>query len=546
MNQATALIRHAWLSRLVIAMLVLAPVRPSVAAAPEPAATQPTYRLEVAIDVGRAVATVAQTVELPNRTGVSLGTLVFRSMPAAIGALDLKRASVDGVNVTPVVDGAIIEVPLPVPMPAEGRRTATLEYELRVPRRADRFGAQPGSVVLGSFVALLAIHEGDWDRRPYTEVGDAFYSENASWDVTVRTSAPTTIVTSGRPTGDPDRARFTASAARDFAIVAGQDLQEAATQASGTEIRAFARSAPRAQRLADESAAVFDWLAGYAGPTGQDWLAVVDVDLPASYGGMEYPGLVMISQHLPIQANLEGSTLGVLLVHEIAHQWFFGLVGNDQIGAPWVDEAFASYAQYLYYAERGSAAAGPVLDRAVSSGAGWSGPPVDGSVFDFPSDPAYFAVVYRGGATFLHALRRDLGPVAFRELLRSLVATYRGHEATPLGVLDLAQRHSGRPVRTLAAEYFRYPSLASPAFANWQVALSGESLRDGSEATVSSELPWAQAELWLDHRLIARGSTSPLRVSLANVEPGDYVLLARLTDTEGATFEQARRVTVGR
>ena len=56
--------------------------------------------------------------------------------------------------------------------------------------------------------------------------------------------------------------------------------------------------------------------------------------LPLGGGGIEYPGSILM---------LDDSRL--VTVHEVAHQWFYGMVGNSQVRDPWLDEAFASWAQ---------------------------------------------------------------------------------------------------------------------------------------------------------------------------------------------------------
>ena len=58
--------------------------------------------------------------------------------------------------------------------------------------------------------------------------------------------------------------------------------------------------------------------------------------LPAQGGGIEYPSSILM---------LDGSRL--VAVHETAHQWFYAMVGDSQALHPWLDEAFAQYAEQL-------------------------------------------------------------------------------------------------------------------------------------------------------------------------------------------------------
>src|SRR4029079_17017501 len=63
--------------------------------------------------------------------------------------------------------------------------------------------------------------------------------------------------------------------------------------------------------------------------------------LPAEGGGIEYPSSILM---------LDGSRL--VAVHETAHQWFYAMVGDSQALHPWLDEAFASYAEQLVNGDR--------------------------------------------------------------------------------------------------------------------------------------------------------------------------------------------------
>src|SRR5699024_596396 len=65
--------------------------------------------------------------------------------------------------------------------------------------------------------------------------------------------------------------------------------------------------------------------------------------------GMEYPGIVFISEDY-FREELS-SRLEQVIVHETAHQWWYGLVGNDQIKEAWLDESLASYSESIYYKE---------------------------------------------------------------------------------------------------------------------------------------------------------------------------------------------------
>jgi hypothetical protein len=136
--------------------------------------------------------------------------------------------------------------------------------------------------------------------------------------------------------------------------------------------------------------------------------------LPDFGGGIEYPSMI-----------LEATPSRSVLVHEVAHQWFYGMVGNSQFRDPWLDEAFATYAEAT------------VNPRSVGQLEGALGLPgaVGGSMADFDDDTGnYFDIVYGKGAAALLAARDAVGAEAFDEALRCYVDANAWSVATPADV----------------------------------------------------------------------------------------------------------------
>ena len=68
------------------------------------------------------------------------------------------------------------------------------------------------------------------------------------------------------------------------------------------------------------------------------------VKSPFVFGGMEYPGLVLISDSITDEDEFIK-----VIVHEIAHQWWYGVVGNNQIDEAWLDESLAEFSAALFF-----------------------------------------------------------------------------------------------------------------------------------------------------------------------------------------------------
>ena len=519
------------------------PARAGFAAAPATATpSAASYTVEATLDVGAARLGARQVVRTRNDVGVPLETVVFRAVPATVAGFTLESAAVDGQSRPARLEGSILEVPLAAPLAPGGSAEVELRFAIRLPREPGRLSATGRAVALGNWVPLLTVHRGDWDRRQYVDVGDAFFSEVADYDVTLATSRPLVIAATGQLVErDGNRWRFQASGVRDFALTAASYAVQQ-VDAGPTPVLGYALSGAKAALYAERGARFVRWFGDRYGAYPYPALAIAEVDLPASYGGMEFPGLIMLAGRLGAGGAPIGGDLDVLIGHEIAHQWFYSWVGNDQIADPWLDEAFATYLPILYYGDQRPDLYQTILDRGIA-GAGAGG--VDRSVYDFASDSAYYTSVYRAGARFLHELRGQLGDAAFTELVRAHVATFRDRVATPRAFLDLAQSGSRADLNPLFARYFSYGAFQYPASPSWTLEVPAIPWRGSVALFVGADFPVTRVELWLDGRPLARGPENAVTVDLTGVPPGEYVLLARVWNHDGAIFERARRVEVG-
>ncbi|MBV2353037.1 M1 family metallopeptidase [Streptomyces sp. J2-1] len=131
------------------------------------------------------------------------------------------------------------------------------------------------------------------------------------------------------------------------------------------------------------------------------------------------------------------------LVHESAHQWFGDSVALTSWKDIWLNEGFATYAEWLYSEQHGGDSAQKSFDALYARPASshlWAFPPGNpgsgANIFDTP--------VYSRGAMTLHELRRAVGDKAFFRILRDWATVHRGGHGTTAQFIALSERVSGK------------------------------------------------------------------------------------------------------
>jgi hypothetical protein len=181
-------------------------------------------------------------------------------------------------------------------------------------------------------------------------------------------------------------------------------------------LRVGAFSAPLRDALVSEFARALRALSARFGPFPFPSLSVAR--LPGFGGGIEYPSSVLM---------LDGSRL--VAVHETAHQWFYAMVGDSQSLHPWLDEAFAVYAEQSVNGDAGPAS---VLAEPGTVGR---------SAESYGEDEAsYYHVTYDKGAAALFAARTAAGPAAWDRALRCYVNANAWRIANPSDVASALAR----------------------------------------------------------------------------------------------------------
>ena len=429
----------------------------------------PFYDLEAYVNLSAKEPMVTGTARLLywNSAKTPLSEIYLRLYPnthAYNASMAIERVLLNGISIAPglSVGNTVLRLKLDKPLlPGEGA-AIEIAFLTGIPRDSQQgyrmLNYASGVLVLNNFYPMFAVYDSKgWRIDPISDQGDAVYSEVSFYQV--RLTAPANMVpaTSGceierRANGDGTATwAFVSGPAREFSVLLSAEYRVAQATVGGVTVRSFYLPKDESGGKAILGYAC-DALATYQQHFGLYPYTELDmVEAPVGAGGVESPGLIMMKDEY---YSLERGYAEFLVAHEVAHQWWYGLVGADQPGEPWIDEALANYTAMIYYQElRGPEQADQALrwylrdpyQRAVDNGRDM---PANLPAAAYP-DPSYYEIVYAKGGLFYHELRQRLGDARFFAILQECAQRYRYGVVTGEELLDFWRSRAGQDIGDL-------------------------------------------------------------------------------------------------
>jgi hypothetical protein len=329
-----------------------------------------------------------------------------------------------------------------------------IDFTVQLPPCISRFGYGKHSINVTNWYPILCVYdESGWNKDPYYSIGDPFYSDVSNYKVDIDIAgkyivAHTGILKETNNTNDRVRYSIQANKVRDFAWFASNSYETIENIADGTVIRSYSYSgnAMKALEIATKALKTFNDLFG---KYPYDTLSIAESDFYV--GGMEYPQIVQIDS---TAYNGDKLWLEYLITHEIAHQWWYGVVGNDEIEEPWLDEGLTEYSTILYFEKNyGKKQKDEIMNSFIKSNIERFGmnsntyPKINRSLSQFNNWQEYSALVYSKGAMIHEDLRALIGDEKYYKLLRKYYNKYKFQNAKIRDFVKLSSEIAGRNLK---------------------------------------------------------------------------------------------------
>lgn len=403
------------------------------------ASLRQSYTLTATVDFDAATVDVAERVTITNRSSRAVTDLDFSVLPRAIGAYTPSGTVLVGGRAvrTTWTTGTNLHVSLRTPLKPKGSTTITIPFRLTLSEGSGNFGTRVGKT--GGIINL-----GEWFpvlSRPHDAygIGDpqvTWSADRIVLDLTVlQPTGRHAVAASGTLLSfDPGAHRwvYRLDHARGFAVAVSPGYVVATRQVGGTAVRIYSLTGS-GEPAADEVVAAIATYEAWYGPYPYPSFVIAEVGTRDF--GQEYPGMALMGRN--------AMDVPWAVWHEVAHAWWYGLIGNDQMLEPWVDEAFAEFsARHALGLPITTCSAEPI-DRPTAY---WPAGPTEG---EWRGCGGYADTVYERGALFLDAVRTVMGEGLFFATLRDFIAAHRWAVVSGADVIEAL----------LAATFAVFPAL---------------------------------------------------------------------------------------
>ncbi|MGQ9464602.1 MAG: M1 family aminopeptidase [bacterium] len=466
------------------------------------------YKISASLDITEHTLKINEILTYYNNSPVALDTLYLHLYPNAyrdnntifaqeskkMGSYRFLRAKVSErgwINISSIIDKdcdplvfdideTIMAVLLKKPLESGDSVVLNIDAILKIPAIFSRLGHKGEHYEMVQWYPKPCVFDqSGWHKEPYHAIGE-FYGEFGTFDVTIDLPqeyvvAATGILIDSVPCNDNrKKVRFIAQNVHDFAWVCDPNFEIATEEIDSILIEVYYIK-KYGKKWRNASSYAVDAVRRYNRWFGKYPYKKLSVVQGYFGGGMEYPNLVIIGG----SEDSFTRQFELVIIHEIAHQWFYGILGSNEMDEAWLDEGFTSYAEARYFVDKygidNTFLKLPFLPKlrhnyiqrltyyiALTNGLEM---PVLTKASLFVDAPfAYQVAAYSKPALFLRYLESYLGTSTFNDILKIYFENYKFRHPKSEDFIELCEEVSGVNLRNFFADF-----LHTTKYCDWRI-----------------------------------------------------------------------------
>jgi hypothetical protein len=360
-----------------------------------------------------------------------------------------------------VIDETVLKIPLPQPLPPSEEIVLRIDFTVQLPRVIARMGYTGDHYSIGQwFPKMCAIRpNGSWVDHQF-HCNSEFFADFGTYDVSMTVPDEYVVGATGHLQEEVSldqgqkTLRYHAQAIHDFYWEADPNFIQTSETIDEIEVTFLCRPQHRRKipRVMKAARTALHYYGQWYGPYPYGKLVISDSEIGPGGGGMEYPMIVAIELNslLPQSIRLEEA----IVIHEIGHQWWYGVVATNEFEEAWLDEGINTYStrkvlEAVYgkkdnfinifgltiseqQYERGSYLMEPDAD------------PIVRDAWEYRDFFSYTSTVYGKASLMLETLERYLGEDVTGEILKTYYERFSFKHPTTDDFRAISEEVSGR------------------------------------------------------------------------------------------------------
>lgn len=377
------------------------------------------------------------------------------------GDIEITTLKVNNIDTEIIIEGNdddILSVPFCDQLSIDNSSEIYLEYVVTLPNINHRFGYNENTINMGNFYPIACVYEeNSFVTDSYHYNGDPFYSDMANYNVTITIPsdyklASTGNISSSNNNNNSTSYNISARTVRDFAFVISDNFKIVSDTINDIKVNYYYYNNQYPEECLQAGRDAIETFSRLFGEYPYNVINIVEAGFV--HGGMEYPNMVLISDEVDVQSDYIN-----VIVHEVAHQWWYGLVGNNEYNYGWLDEGLTEYSTLLFYEENPSYNVDTkeliknttnsfvtfvevykkVFDKADTT--------MNRKLNEYNNESEYVYIAYVKGMLIFDNIRELIGKEKFIKCVQQYFKDNKYSNATPDNLITSFEKASSMPLR---------------------------------------------------------------------------------------------------